>query len=189
MWFSSIWIFSSKVIQKWDCYWVLAQVFTAPMLSKSEILMSMNSKQKLLCQLATAELFPNDTGKQQKCDKKAFGLDALDYKILSLCNHTKPYFLAWWSLTAQAEGPFQDSKELKMNWRVAVFQDRLSTLSIRYIQSDKLRQTNCNEFLDDFVMKAGQNLPNSLLRYVQPHLIRWLSLLISCFNNNSTSAT
>jgi len=37
------------------------------MLSNSEkILMSLISKQKPLCQLATAELFPNDTGKQQK---------------------------------------------------------------------------------------------------------------------------
>ena len=57
----------------------LAQVCTAPMLSKSEkILMSLNNKQKPLCQLATAELFPNDTGKQQKNDKSAFGSDTLD---------------------------------------------------------------------------------------------------------------
>jgi len=49
------------------------------MLSKSEkILMSLNSKKKPLCQLATAELFPNETGKQQKHDKSAFGSDALD---------------------------------------------------------------------------------------------------------------
>jgi len=49
------------------------------MLSKSEqTLMSSNSKQKSLCQLATAELFPNETGKQQKNDKSAFGSDALD---------------------------------------------------------------------------------------------------------------
>jgi len=49
------------------------------MLSKSEkILMSLNSKQKPLCQLANAELFPNGTGKQQKTYKKAFGSDALD---------------------------------------------------------------------------------------------------------------
>jgi len=47
------------------------------MLNKSEkILMSLNSKQKPLCQLTTAELFPNDTGKQQKYDKSAFGSDA-----------------------------------------------------------------------------------------------------------------
>jgi len=46
------------------------------MLSKSEkILMSLNSKQKRLCQLATAELFPNGTGKQQKYDKSAFGYE------------------------------------------------------------------------------------------------------------------
>jgi len=56
-----------------------------------------------------------------------------------------------------------------------MFQDRLSTLSILYIKSDKLGQTNCNEFLDNFVMKkAGQNLINCLLWYVQPYLIRRL---------------
>jgi len=48
------------------------------MLSKSDILMSLNSKQKLLCPLATAELFPNEKGKQQKSDKNAFGFDTLD---------------------------------------------------------------------------------------------------------------
>jgi len=43
------------------------------MLSKSEkILMSVNSKQKLLCQLATTEL-----SKQQENDRTAFGSDAL----------------------------------------------------------------------------------------------------------------
>jgi len=48
------------------------------MLSKSDkILMSLNSKQKPLCQLATAELFPNETGKHKK-DKSTFGSDALD---------------------------------------------------------------------------------------------------------------
>jgi len=40
--------------------------------------MSLISKQKPLYQLATAELFPNDTGKQQKNDKSAFGSDAPD---------------------------------------------------------------------------------------------------------------
>jgi len=50
-----------------------------------------------------------------------------------------------------------------------MFKDKLSTLSIRYIKSDKLRQTNCDEFLDDFVMKkAGQNVFNYLLCHVQP---------------------
>jgi len=49
------------------------------MLTKSEkILMSLNSKQKPLCQRATAELFSNETVKQQKNDKRAFGSDALD---------------------------------------------------------------------------------------------------------------
>jgi len=49
------------------------------MLSKSEkILMRLNSKQKRLCQVATTELFPNETGKQQKNDKSALGSDASD---------------------------------------------------------------------------------------------------------------
>jgi len=40
-----------------------------------------------------------------------------------------------------------------------MFQEMLSTLSIRYIESDKLRQTNCDRFLYNFVMKkVGQNL-------------------------------
>jgi len=45
------------------------------MLSKSEkILMILNSKQTPLCQLATAELFPNETEKQQKMTKARLGL-------------------------------------------------------------------------------------------------------------------
>jgi len=40
--------------------------------------MSLNSKRKPLCQLATTELFPNETGKQENNDKSAFGSDALD---------------------------------------------------------------------------------------------------------------
>jgi len=38
--------------------------------------MSLNSKQKPLCQPTTAELLPNETGKQEKSDKSAFGSDA-----------------------------------------------------------------------------------------------------------------
>ena len=42
----------------------------------------------------------------------------------------------------------------------------------KHIKSEKLRQTNCDEFLDNFVMKkAGQNLFNCSLCYVQPYLI------------------
>jgi len=44
----------------------------------SETLMSLNSKQKSLCQLTTAELFTDETGKQQKSGKSAFGSNALD---------------------------------------------------------------------------------------------------------------
>jgi len=98
---------------------VLAQVLTAPMLSKSEkILMNLNSKQKPLCQLATAELFPTIQGNSKHMTKMRLGL-CLRSVVLSLCNHAKSYFLAWWSLTAQAKGPFQDSKELKRKGRSA----------------------------------------------------------------------
>jgi len=45
------------------------------MLSKSEkILMSLNSKQKPLCQLVTAELFPTRQGNIKKMAKARLGL-------------------------------------------------------------------------------------------------------------------
>jgi len=37
-----------------------------------------------------------------------------------------------------------------------MFHERLPTLSIWRIKSDKLRQPNFNEFLDDFVMKKAR---------------------------------
>jgi len=45
------------------------------MLRKSEILMIWNSKQKLICQLATIELFPKETkiGKQKENYKSTLG--------------------------------------------------------------------------------------------------------------------
>jgi len=117
------------------------------MLSKSEkILMIFSSKQKRLYQLATAELYPTRHGNSKKWQKRVW-VWCLRLVVLSLCNHPKLYFLAWWSLIAQAKGPFQDWRELKMNWRAAIFQERLFTLSIRYIKCDKLRQTNCDELL------------------------------------------
>jgi len=51
-----------------------AQVYTAPMLTKSQKILILNSKQKPLCQLATAELFPNETRKQQKMTIGRLGL-------------------------------------------------------------------------------------------------------------------
>ena len=63
-----------------------------------------------------------------------------------------------------------------------MFQERLSTLNIPKIKSDKLSHTNCDELLDNFVLKkAEQNLFQSLLRYVQPCLIRCLQLFISLY--------
>jgi len=54
-----IWLLSS----------LLAPVCTAPMLSKSEILMSLNSKQMTLWQLAIAEFFPKDTNNRETARK------------------------------------------------------------------------------------------------------------------------
>jgi len=106
----SSWIFFSKVMQISGCYWVLAQVCTSPMLSKSEkVLMSLNSKQKPLRQPATADLFPKETGKHKKWQKRVW-VWCLRLVVLRLCNRAKPYFLAWWSLTAQGRGPCQDWK-------------------------------------------------------------------------------
>jgi len=40
-----------------------------------------------------------------------------------------------------------------------MFHERLSTPSIRHIKSDKIGQTHCNEFFDNFFMKkAGNNI-------------------------------
>jgi len=45
-------------------------------------------------------------------------------------------------------------------------------VNTKHIKSDKLWQTNCDEFLNNFAMKkAGQNLFNCSLCYVQPYLI------------------
>jgi len=72
--FSSVKSFRNQIAIEY-----FAQVCTAPMLSKSEkMLMNLNSKQKSLCHLASAVLFPRDIGKQQKNDKRAFGSDAFD---------------------------------------------------------------------------------------------------------------
>ena len=45
-----------------------------------------------------------------------------------------------------------------------MFQESLPTLSNRCIKSAKLRQTNFNEFLDDFVMKKART-KNLLIVY------------------------
>jgi len=39
------------------------------MLSKSEILVSLNNKQKSLCKLATTELYPKETKNREKARK------------------------------------------------------------------------------------------------------------------------
>jgi len=66
-----------------------------------------------------------------------------------------------------------------------MFQDKLSTLSIRYTKRDKLRQTNCNECSDNFVMKkAGKNFLNV---YCVMFSLTWFDdcRFSTYFNNNS----
>ena len=82
----SILIFFNKVIQKSNCYWVLVHVCAAHMLSKSEkTFMSLNSKQKSLCQLANTNSTPKRqrTGQQEENDKSTFGSNALDLVFYS----------------------------------------------------------------------------------------------------------
>jgi len=82
-------------------------------------------------------------------------------------------FLSLMVTNCSGERSFSRFKRIKNELKVAMFQERLSTRSILYNKSDKLRQTNYNEFLDNFVMKkARQNLFNCSLCYVQPYLIR-----------------
>ena len=59
-----------------------------------KILMSLNSKQKSLCQLATTKLYPKETkkGVTAENDKIAFASDdALVLVVFSLSNHADPY--------------------------------------------------------------------------------------------------
>jgi len=64
------------------------------MLSTPEkILMSFSSKQKPLCQLATAELYPTRQGTSKQMTKARLGL-MLKLVFFSLSSHAKPYFLA-----------------------------------------------------------------------------------------------
>ena len=46
---------------------------------------------------------------------------------------------------------------------MTIFQERLSTLSIRCIKNEKFSQTNCGELLDDFDMKKFRTKPFQLL--------------------------
>jgi len=58
--------------------------------------MSLNSKQKSLCQLSTTELYPKETkkGVTAENDTTMFGSDDA-LVVFSLSNHENPYFLAW----------------------------------------------------------------------------------------------
>ena len=77
--------------------------------------MSLNSKQ-LKATLTTGNqgTLPQRDREAVKNDKNALGSDAL--VVLIVYETTWNLIsLAWGSLTAEAQGPFQGSKELKMN--------------------------------------------------------------------------
>jgi len=79
--------------------------------------MSVNNKQKSPCQMAFS------VGKQQKNDRSVLGSNVLEQWFFKISNPAEPNFLAWWSLAAQEEDRFQDSKELENNQRVTMSQE------------------------------------------------------------------
>ena len=54
------------------------------------------------------------------------------------------------------ERSFSRLNRIKNELRATMSQERLSALSIICIESDKLRQTNCDELLDDFAMRKAR---------------------------------
>jgi len=68
-----------------------------------------------------------------------------------------------------------------------MLQKRLPTLSIRCIKRDKLRQTNFNESLDDFVMKKARTKPFLIVYCALFSLTGFdaCSFLCTYFNNDS----
>jgi len=75
--------------------------------------MSLNSKQKPLCQLATTELFPNETGKQPKNDKSVFGSNALEQWFLVFIQPREALFLSLMVTNCSGGRPFSKFKSIK----------------------------------------------------------------------------
>ena len=113
----SILIFFNTIIQKSACYWVIVQVHTALMLSKSEkIIISLNSKQKSLCQLATIELFAKETKKREtarKWQKRVSVCWCLILVVFNLFNHAYPYFFSLMVTDCSEENPFSRFRRIK----------------------------------------------------------------------------
>jgi len=67
--------------------------------------------------MATTELSKETKNKEtaRKWQKRVW-FWCLKLVVLNLDNHADPYFLVWWSLTAQVKSLFQDSNKLKMYW-------------------------------------------------------------------------
>ena len=79
--------------------------------------MSLNSKQKPLCQLANTELLPQGDKEKSKIEKmtKARLGRMPQIRGSQFMQPRDVLFLSLMVTTAQAKGPFQDSKELKKN--------------------------------------------------------------------------
>jgi len=75
--------------------------------------MGLNSKQKPLCQLATTELYPNNTKKRVTAenDKVTFGSD--DALMFFFNQPRGPLFLSLMITNCPGESFFQDSEELR----------------------------------------------------------------------------
>ena len=71
-------------------------------------------------------------------------------------------FLSLMVTNCSGERSFSRLKRIKNELRATMSQERLSALSILCIESDKLRQTKCDELLDDFAMKKARTILFSL---------------------------
>ena len=60
------------------------------------------------------------------------------------------FFYSLMVTNCSGERSFSRLNRIKNELRATMSQERLSALSIMCIESDKLRQTNCDELLDDF---------------------------------------
>ena len=124
------------------------------------------------------KLYPKEKANSKKMTKTRSGLmpyitvwcHAIQW-ILVYPTRRRLLFLGLMVTNCSGKMLFSRVKKFKMNERVAMHQERLPSLSICCIRSDKLGQTNFNEFLHDF-MKARKK--PCLLGSVEPYWIRRL---------------
>jgi len=87
--------------------------------------MSFSNKQKSLCQMATTELYLKETKSNQTAREwqSSIWVWRLRLVVLGLSNHAEPFFLVWWSLTAQDKSSFSRFKWIKTQLKITMFQD------------------------------------------------------------------